>query len=144
MESVYKSIIEKDLSKEEFESILRNLFNSQEYHIPLKYPSYILSGTTMYLNNNENKVLENVRNASVIIQIFSKLAEPMLDMYSKKQYGMPYANLSPNKKSSFFGLTSSISSAIEDNFIFLNKSSILICLESSLTKCSPAICLFSS
>ena len=88
------------LSKEEFESILRKLFNSQEYHIPLKYPSYILSGTTMYLDNNENKVLENVRNASVIIQIFSKLAEPMLDMYSKKQYGMPYANLSPDKNSS--------------------------------------------
>jgi len=100
LESVYKSIIEKDLSKEEFESILRKLFNSQEYHIPLKYPSYILSGTTMYLNDYENKVLENVRNASVIIQIFSKLAEPMLDMYSKKQYGMPYANLSPNKKKS--------------------------------------------
>jgi amidase len=54
----------------------------------------------MYLNNYENKVLENVRNASVIIQIFSKLAEPMLDMYSKKQYGMPYANLSPDKRKS--------------------------------------------
>ena len=50
-----RSIIEKDLSKEEFESILRKLFTSQELYIPLKYPSYILSGTTMYLNNYENK-----------------------------------------------------------------------------------------
>jgi len=100
LESVYKSIIEKDLSKEEFESILRKLFNSQELYIPLKYPSYILYGTTMYLRNNDNKILENVRNASVIIQIFSKLAEPMLDMYSKKQYGMSYANLPPDKRKS--------------------------------------------
>ena len=100
LESAYKSIIEKDVSKEEFESVLQKLFTSQEPYIPLKYPSYILSGTTMYLNDYGNKVLENVRNASVIIQIFNKLAEPMLDIYSKKQYGMSYANLSPDKRRS--------------------------------------------
>ena len=97
---LYQSIIDTKISKEEFESILRKLFNSQESYVPIKFPSYLTSSTLMNIKNSTSsfKVIENIKNATAIIQIFNKLAEPMLDLYSKKQYGKSYTDLSPDKK----------------------------------------------
>lgn len=97
---VNQSIWDVKISKEEFESILRKLFNSQESYIPIKFPSYLTSHTLMNIKNSTShfKVVENIKNATAIIQIFNKLAEPMLDLYSKKQYGKSYADLTPDKK----------------------------------------------
>lgn len=97
---LYQSILDIKISKEEFESILRKLFNTQESYVPIKFPSYLTSNSLMYIKNStaSNKIIESIKNATAIIQIFNKLAEPMLDLYSKKQYGKSYADLTPDKK----------------------------------------------
>ena len=108
---LYQSILDIKISKEEFESILRKLFNSQESYVPIKFPSYLTSNSLMYIKNStaSNKIIENIKNATAIIQIFNKLAEPMLDLYSKKQYGKSYAELTPdNKKNAIHDLANTL------------------------------------
>lgn len=97
---LYQLILDIKISKDEFESILRKLFNTQESYVPIKFPSYLTSNSLMNIRNStaSNKIIENIKNATAIIQIFNKLAEPMLDLYSKKQYGKSYADLTPDKK----------------------------------------------
>ena len=92
------------LSDEEFESILRKLINDKtKSSNDIIYPKYavnnVLSNLDFGNNYQNNNVIENLTNASILLQIFNNRALDVLNNFAKRKYSVNYSQLDTGKKS---------------------------------------------
>jgi len=109
-----KFLEENKLSDEEVESILRKLVGGHvSKNQNILYPKYaqiqILSRITD---------LENLKNASLILQIFNKLTNDVLNSFANKKFGSSYTNLDvEQKKTVIHDLSNILPSNTNQNFV---------------------------